>query len=376
MKQVKLDLLRPGVWKDRTGKVIKITSGIISKIAEATKKYSYQDDTLPIVKGHPKDDDPAFGWVNKSNVSVDENGHLVASLSEDDFTDDTFVEDVKKKKFKNISIATRKDGSLRHIGFFGAKTTAVNGLEAVQLAEEDEVFLFDDYSFAESEDSLSVELGDYEMNDYPFRNIRRMFTRLKTFLAEKYGAEEANKLFPDYELDETGEAPRIYKRVTNDMLYAEEELDKIIFSETNKGGKMETIEQLKAQNEELQQNISQLKGDLDSANNSLTQAQREKALNAAYQFCESDEMKKRISPAIKNKIAHLMVELEETGEFEFAEMDGEKEITAKAKAVDTFKEILKGLPELQLSEEVITGNGEDNLKGDRAIGEQIASYVN
>lgn len=377
MKIVKLDLLRPGVWKDKTGKVIEVTKDTINKIVDATKKFTYQDDTLPIVKGHPKEDDPAYGWVKKSNIAVDENGHLVATLSEDEFTDEAFVEDVKKKKFKNISIATRKDGSLRHIGFFGAKTTAINGLEPVQLAEEDdEIFLFDSYSFAENEESLAVELGDYEMNDYPFRTIRRMFTRLKTFLAEKYGAEEANKLFPDYELDETGEAPRIYKRVSNNMLYAEEELDKLIYSETNKDGNMDTIEKLKAQNEQLKQSVTQLKSDLENANNSLTQAQREKALNAAYQFCESDEMKKRISPAMKNKIAYLMVELEETGEFEFAETDGENETTAKAKAVETFKEILKGLPELELGEEVITGTSEDGLKGDRAIGEQIASFIN
>lgn len=361
MKKIKLDLLRPGKWKDKSGKVIDVTLDKVKRIADATKKFAYQNNKFPFTIGHPKTDSPAYGYGDKSNVTVDERGHLQLEASEDDFSNE-LVKMVKDKKFSTLSVKTRNDGSIRHVAFLGAQPPAVTGLDPVEFNEEEDegfVFEFSEFDVEENENGLALEFAEYELSGYPFRTIQNMFRNMKNWFIEEFGKDEADKIFPEYMLEGTGETPRIFKPVK------EHEFSETQIEEEDMKLSPEVQQQLDAANKK----IDDLTGQLSAATSQLSEKERNEKFNAAMTFCESDEMSNRIPPAIgANQVANLMVELEGVGELEFSE--GEE--TKKVPAVDTLKAILKQLPEMEFSEFAKSGKTEDNSYA--KIGDEIAGY--
>lgn len=361
MKKIKLDLLRPGKWRDKSGKLIDVTRDMINKVAAATKKYAYQNNKFPFTIGHPKDDSPAYGYGDKSKVSVDERGHLQLEASEEDFSNE-LVQLVKDKKFSTLSVKTRKDGSLRHVAFLGAAAPAVTGLDPVEFAEEDEdgmIFEFSELDVHDNNEELSVEFAEYEVSRYPFRNIQNIFRNIKNWWIEEYGKDEADKILPEYLVESSGEAPRVFTPA-KEMAFSEQ---------INNEDEMKLSPEVQQQLDDANAKIADLTGKLETATTELTAGEREKKFNSALAFCEGEEMQNRIPPAIgANQVANLMVELEGVGELEFSE--GEE--TKKVAAVDTFKAILKQLPEMEFSEMATGGKNDAEIKAAQSIGDDIA----
>lgn len=84
--------------------------------------YNPRYHEAPVVIGHPKDNAPAWGWVE----SLKREGNTLYSKLRDIVPE--FVDMVKNGLFKKRSISLYPDGSLRHIGFLGAAPPAVKGL--------------------------------------------------------------------------------------------------------------------------------------------------------------------------------------------------------------------------------------------------------
>jgi len=118
-----------------------------------TKEYTTEDldkmiskfesGKVPLVVGHPKTNDPAWGWLK----SIKRVGDTLYAEAENVVAE--FAEMVNKKMFPNRSIAINPDGSLRHVGFLGAVPPAVKGLGEV--------------SFSDSVDS--IEIKDFNAPD-------------------------------------------------------------------------------------------------------------------------------------------------------------------------------------------------------------------
>lgn len=110
------------------------------------------DAKPPVVIGHPKTDDPAYGWVGE----VKRVGKaLYAKLTD---VVDEFAEVVlEKKMFQNRSSALNEDMSLRHVGFLGAVPPAVKGLGGLQFAESDAVDYFEDSDVSDEYADLIAE---------------------------------------------------------------------------------------------------------------------------------------------------------------------------------------------------------------------------
>lgn len=130
-----------------------------------TKTYSIDDlDAIarsydpnlfdaPAVVGHPRDNSPAYGWVN----SVRRVGSkLLAKLKD---VDPSFQEAVRSKRFKKISASFYSPSSLdnpkpgvyylRHVGFLGGMAPAVKGLNSVCFSEQEKGVLDYSYDFEE-----------------------------------------------------------------------------------------------------------------------------------------------------------------------------------------------------------------------------------
>jgi hypothetical protein len=87
------------------------------------------NDKAPVVKGHPKSDDPSFGWVEKLSRRGDK---LVAYIN---IIKDDFKNELDNNSFKNISISLYDNLNLKHIGFLGAAVPAVKNLQKLEFSE-------------------------------------------------------------------------------------------------------------------------------------------------------------------------------------------------------------------------------------------------
>jgi hypothetical protein len=91
--------------------------------------YKPEEHEAPIVVGHPIDNSPAFGWIEKLEVIGD---RLIAKAKD---IIPEFKEALDKKLYKKRSVSLDKDGKLRHVGFLGGAAPAVKGLADIHFSE-------------------------------------------------------------------------------------------------------------------------------------------------------------------------------------------------------------------------------------------------
>lgn len=134
----------------------------------------------PVVVGHPKENGPAFGWVEGLKRQGDT---LLAKFKQ---VEPAFADMVKRGLFKKRSAAFYPDGSLRHVGFLGAAPPAVKGLPDVAFADAD---------------AMTFEFVD-EAERWGWKNISDAFRRLREWLIEKFDADTADKVITNWQIDD------------------------------------------------------------------------------------------------------------------------------------------------------------------------------
>lgn len=153
-------------------------------IDKAVSTFNAARHEPPVVIGHPKENGPAFGWVEGLKKQGD---LLLAKFKQ---VEPAFADMVKRGLFKKRSAAFYPDGSLRHIGFLGAMPPAVKGLP--------------DVAFTES-DALTFEFADYQ-TFWAWESIARLFGKVRDYLIEKEGMEKAEQVINAYQIQEITDA--------------------------------------------------------------------------------------------------------------------------------------------------------------------------
>jgi hypothetical protein len=176
------EIFKPGSFVAMNGQTYKFTADNVRELAET---YNPEFADAPFVVGHPKTTSPRYGRAGK--LFVNESGVLCAEPSQ---VVPEFAEAVNAKHFPKVSASiylpdapgnpTPGKHYLRHIGFLGGQAPAVKGLKLVEFAGGDEGIV--DFAY---EDRLVV----------------RLFRRLRDYLVAKDGAEAAQEVIPDYDLD-------------------------------------------------------------------------------------------------------------------------------------------------------------------------------
>lgn len=317
---MKIPFLKPGKFTAVNGKEVTITKENLDEIIEATKSFAYQDDSFPLVIGHPKLDSPAYGWIKKDQV-INENGVLVALAADEDINEG-FLETVKKKLFKNVSVKLRKDNSIAHIGFLGAKAPAVTGLPSI--------------AFAEDPESVELEFSEYEVSSWPFRSISRLFRNIKNYLIEKEGIEKANMLLNEYEIDEAGQAPRVYEKEPQ-RVFSETEIDPL---KNNEGDDPVKIIELETQLAEKDTALLDAQRKLKEFEDKQAADALAAKKNEFVAFCESDDIKVKIKDGEKDSIVETLLALNSVEAFEFGEGDDKQTVSP----VDVVKNLIARLP--------------------------------
>lgn len=132
-----IEIFRPGTFTAVDGEQYAFSrDDLLASIAA----YDPAGEPAPLVIGHPKLDDPAYGWVG----SVELDGDIMLANPID--VEPAFAEAVRAKRYRRVSAswyppthpANPKPGVwyLRHVGFLGAAAPAVRGLKPVNFSED------------------------------------------------------------------------------------------------------------------------------------------------------------------------------------------------------------------------------------------------
>ena len=184
-----LHIFKPGRQTAMNGLTLEFSE---SDLAASAAAYDPAKHEAPIVIGHPKHDDPAYGWV-KSLATADD-----GLQAEPHQVDAAFAELVEAGRYKKISASFYLPDApnnpvpgvyyLRHVGFLGAQPPAVKGLKAAE--------------FADAEEGV-VEFGDWGME-----TNATLWRRMREWLLAKFGQETADQVIPDWQIETIREAAR------------------------------------------------------------------------------------------------------------------------------------------------------------------------
>jgi len=141
-------------------------------------------DPAPAVVGHPKSDDPAYGWVSGLKRS---GASLLARFRDVEPQFEALIREGRFRK-RSIAIDPAEGGGyrLRHVGWLGAAAPAVPGLQPVAFeAAAAHEFVLDDAATA----SL----------------LARALRNLRELIVEKFGIEAADRYAPEFDIEALAE---------------------------------------------------------------------------------------------------------------------------------------------------------------------------
>ena len=285
-----VEVFRVGDHTDSAGRRRTFTEADLDKLAA----YDPATHEAPMVIGHPEQNAPAFGWVEKAyregpSLYMDFKG-----------VQPEFEDAVRRGLFKKRSISLYPDGSLRHVGWLGATPPAIKGLK--------------DVAFAEGEAS-TFEFGEADTEKSVFTRFAEAFLGLVApGRTDKPAGGPAFKEapMPGNGTDLTPQVAALTAKMTE-------------FSEAM-AAKDRQIADLIAANKQLANRMD------------TTVATGRRAEIAA--FCEGLAAKGRLTEYQRGLAMSFMEKLDGAGDMDFAE--GDK--TAKKPASEVFKAFLESLP--------------------------------
>lgn len=186
-----IDIFKAGKHTAMSGAAIDFAEAHLHDVALA---YDPSLHEAPLVIGHPKHDAPAYGWVDRLDVS---GGHLIATPKQ---VHENFAEMVKQGSFKKISASFYVPSSpanpmpgkfyLRHVAFLGAQPPAIKGLAPVDFGDGDDGGVTFELDFAEPGRLASLT-----------RSIVILFRRQRERLITESGLDAAETTLPSWEID-------------------------------------------------------------------------------------------------------------------------------------------------------------------------------
>jgi len=330
-------IFRTGSFTDMNGKRVEADEKKIDQIIESTKNFSYQNDEIPIVIGHPKIDSPKWGSVNKNDLikQKDKKNGWTNLLAKPKDLVKEFSEWIEKKMYNSISISLRPDWSIKHIGFLGATPPAVTGLPSVYLSEDDDQEI--NFQFS--------EFARFEISSYPFRKISELLRGIKNYMIEQKGADYANGVMPEGLFDNLDEAPRVFQ-ISEDTAVTSFSEDKNSNNNKNKSeDEMKTTEELESKVTELSETLEVEKTEKQKLAEENARLKAEQLKNEIKSFCESAEMRNKITPALQPIVEGIYIQLAEGEELQFSEGEGDDKKEVKLSAVEGLKKVLASLPD-------------------------------
>lgn len=311
-----IHIFKAGTHTDMHGTKLPFTQ---SDLAACVKAYDPSVHEAPLVIGHPKTEDPAWGWVKSLSLSGAD------LLAEPEQLDPQFAELVGNGRFKKVSASfylpdspnNPKPGTLylRHVGFLGAQPPSIKGLKQV--------------SFGESEE------GVVEFADWGDITNASLWGRLRDFLIGQFGLDETDKVLPSWQVDSLREEA-----------YREPVQAVPDFSESNPNPQQENDTMTKEEIEALQAENTRLKAEATQRAELDAKSQQEKLHADNVSYAEKLVSGGQLAPAAKSVVVAILDAVSAGDKpVEFAEGD------TRTPLATAFKTLLDGsAPVLNFSE--------------------------
>ncbi|MEM0954957.1 MAG: hypothetical protein AAGI24_12520 [Pseudomonadota bacterium] len=195
------DIFYVGTHTDSAGRTQSYDEAYLQQIAANSTPDSEHLFTVPLVVGHPKMDDPAFGW------GVEFKLENVALCAKADRVHDEFASMVEDGRYPNRSVKiveTDYGPTLAHIGFFGAAAPALDGLDPVYRQTT----------------ATGAEFQFSTSDWYATSVVSSLFRRLRDWMIEEHGLDTADKVLNEWDVN-TLEEEAVEQRVEScDDLYS------------------------------------------------------------------------------------------------------------------------------------------------------------
>lgn len=322
-------------------------------------------DAAPIVIGHPKTDDPAYGWTGELKRA---GASLFARFKN---VEPEFAKAVEAGRYRKRSVRladTDKGLQLLHVGFLGATPPAVSGLAAMNYATP-----------------AGATVLDFEMDAVTPSVTARMFRRLRDWMISTAGLETADRVLPDYaieDLDERADAIRDANRRERDdnpepdFSRPDHRSDAMPYSDEDLRREREraAAEARQAAERDFNQRQSQLQGELERERAERRAAEHQAAIDAHIDAG-------RLTPAQAAGMAEFMAGLaaSDDAQFEFSAPAEQGKTPAKVSRSPAkwFADFLAALPrQVDTGEsdagQPLTGTGDFQAPAGYAIDEQRA----
>lgn len=144
-----IEIARTGTFTDSAGRPQTFTEQDLDAIARA---YDPDQRDAPLCIGHPKDNAPAFGWVEKLKR---EGAKLFATFAH---VPGEVKKLVAKKHYRHVSMSLMPDRvNLRHVALLGAAQPAIDGLRAVELNDGGDAITVNFAAEDGEGDSMTIE---------------------------------------------------------------------------------------------------------------------------------------------------------------------------------------------------------------------------
>ncbi len=125
-----IEVARTGTWTAMSGQSVTLTESDLDRIAAAFP--TDDSDGSPLVFGHPRTDDPAYGWAQ----DVRRHGDRLLARFRD--VPDAVRDLVAAGRYRNVSVKLTPDkGRLVHVGLLGAVPPAISGLKPVAFQADE-----------------------------------------------------------------------------------------------------------------------------------------------------------------------------------------------------------------------------------------------
>lgn len=292
----------------------------IADLDKIVAKFHEKQPSAPIVIGHPKTNNPAYGWVEDLKR---EGETLFASYKQ---VCNEFKEWVNEGRYKNRSISLYPDFTLRHIGFLGAMPPAVKGLAEYQFTEDEECFIYD-YSEPAA--------------DFKFLTIASILNNLREFLIDKYDLDTANQVISSWKIEDLKQIETSTK----------EEVRAYCETLTNKGKETIVPPQEGTQNkpDDFSAEIEAQKQKIVELETQLNDEKKSKRIAEFEQFANEQIAIGAITPAQKDFVVDFQEVCHNQGNYEFSEGD-------EKSCLKRFQDFVKGIKQIDFSETANEGN--------------------
>lgn len=194
-----VEVFKTGNHTDSSGNSHEYDAGSLDCLANNYSKRLSENpqNTAPVVEGHPRTNDGAKGWVKR----LFRRGSTL--LADIEIADQSFLEQLNKKIFKNISIAFDEKYELIHLGFLGAVNPAVAGLNKFQYSAVSDFDIIDSQNLIQDENQILLDEIEkltklnkkLEMENSDFNKLmkRKEFSEYVDSVIEKSGSKNFNK---------------------------------------------------------------------------------------------------------------------------------------------------------------------------------------